>query len=159
MCQLHNGLPFDPATVPQDGDIFVIPHHQVRAGGVHDVCKKRHVLLPGATFGERCEFAANTDGWAASDEIWHITSIFNWSTPHIQFLVPVFWDSRINDLVPCDGQQFGFPNNTISILPVLIENHWAGVEVMRLAEVIQVLLVQVPSELQVCLHQILAKIF
>ena len=41
----------------------------------------------------------------------------------------------------------------------LIDNHWAGVEVIRLAEIIQVLFVQVPSELQVRLHQILARIF
>ena len=141
-CQLHNGFAFDPTLAPADGDVFVLSHQIVRAGGVHDVCKKRLVLLPGATFGERCEFAANTDGWAATDEVWHITSIFNWSTPNIQFLVPVFWDTRINELVPCDGQQFGFHNNTISILPLLIDNHWAGVEVIRLAEVIQVVLVR-----------------
>ena len=130
-----------------------------QVGGVHDVCKKRYVLLPGATFADRCEFACNTEGWAASDEVWHITSIFNWSTPHIQFLTPVFWDSRINELVPCDGQQFGFPNNTISILPILIDNHWSGIEVMRLAEVAQALFVQVPHELQTRLHQIIARIF
>ncbi|CAK8987812.1 unnamed protein product, partial [Durusdinium trenchii] len=116
-------------------------------------------LPDGATFADRCEFACNTEGWAASDEVWHITSIFNWMTPHIQFLTPVFWDSRINELVPCDGQQFGFPNNSISILAVLIDNHWAGIEVVRLAEVVQILFVQVPAELQVRLHQIIARIF
>ena len=158
-CHLHNGLPIQHPCNPQDGDVLVTLSEPVRAGGVHDVCKKRHVLLPGATFADRCEFACNTKGWAASDEIWHITSIFNWSTPRIQFLTPVFWDSRINELVTCDGQQVGFPNNSISILPILIDNHWAGIEVIRLAEVVQVLFVQVPAELQVRLHQILSRIF
>ena len=71
----------------------------------------------------------------------------------------MFWDSRINELVTCDGKQVGFPNNSLSILPILIDNHWAGIEVIRLAEVVQVLFVQVPAELQVRLHQILSRIF
>ena len=132
-CQLHNGLPIQQQCTPQDGDVFVTSPRTIRAGGVHDVCKKRHFLLPGATFADRCEFACNTEGWAASDEVWRITSIFNWSTPHIQFLTPVFWDSRINELVPCDGQQFGFPNNTISVWMDSAQTMECHVAVRRLA--------------------------
>ena len=156
---LHNGLPIQVPCQPQDGDIFLVPPQCIRAGGVHDICKKRQVLLPGAMFADRCEFACNTEGWLATDEAWfHIASL-NWMTPNIAFLDPVFWDSRVNHLTLSDGTSLGFPNNTISILPVLVDNHWSGVEVMRLADVIQIVFVQVPVELQSRLQTILAGIF
>ena len=84
------------------------------------------VLSPGADFTSRCEFATNTSGWLATNECQFM------DCPDLPFLRSNcslgFWPGDID--LNTSGNLV-FPNNQMSILPVLCGAHWAAIEIQR----------------------------
>ena len=113
----------------QNADVLSIrPKSQVdnliRCGGHHET-EPAPVLSPNASFLQRCEYAADTHGWIATDELIHIVSCISDQTP---IPVPHFevmrWHGEASDLESLLLGEPEFPVNITTWLFVLVQSHW-----------------------------------
>ena len=102
----------------------------IHAGGHHSA---QPVALPaGADFGSRCEFAINTSGWLATDEMQFLIENIQRSNPAFAFFGPIVrWDLNLLDFDDSSFQEIIIPNHRLTILPILCGPHWAAVEVLK----------------------------
>lgn len=116
----------------------------VRAAGHHSAGPQ--VLAPGASFETRCEFAVNTSGWLAEDEMNFWTQHVQWTAPGFAFFAPtVTWDPDVADFVFPAQDEFAVPNNKLTIIPILYGSHWAAVEVNRASHLVTVVILGFPG--------------
>ncbi|CAK9007346.1 unnamed protein product [Durusdinium trenchii] len=116
----------------------------VRAAGHHSAGPQ--VLAPGASFEARCEFAVNTSGWLAEDEMNFWTQHVQWTAPGFAFFAPtVTWDPDVADFVFPAQDEFAVPNNKLTIIPILYGSHWAAVEVNRASHLVTVVILGFPG--------------
>ena len=92
---LRNGLPWNDELPIVHGDVlFLSCLGQIRAGGHR--AGGPHVLAP--SFEARCEFAVNTSGWIATDEMTFWLQHVQWAAPgYSYFSMPVTWDEENGD--------------------------------------------------------------
>ena len=96
----------------------------IQCGGHHE--EEPSPSLPAnATFYQRCEFAANTHGWIATDELIYVVSSIQDS---MQIPIPHFevmkWDNETSDLESVMLGEPEFPINMTTWLYVLVRSHW-----------------------------------
>lgn len=130
----HNGTGFDPlSTVLAHGDFVELQRLSsavIHAGGHHGA---QPMSLPaGADFGSRCEFAINSSGWLASDEMRYFVECIQWTnTSFAQFAPIVRWDLQMLDFDASSYHEIIIPNNRLTVIPILCGAHWAAVEVLK----------------------------
>lgn len=102
----------------------------VLAGGHHG--SDRLSIPQGASFATRCEFAINSSGWLASDEMQHFLDYIQWLNPIFALITPiVLWDLNLLDFDLTATEEIQVPNNRLTLMPVLCNAHWAAVEIHR----------------------------
>ena len=140
-----NGLPWTGRDRIKHGDVLVLSFQgPVRAGGHH--ASGPHALAPGATFEDRCEFAVNTSGWIASDELTFWIQHVQWANPgYAYFAMPVLWDDDNGDFDFGTQVEFAIPNNRLTVIPILLRSHWCAVEVNRASHLVTVVVLGFPG--------------
>ena len=127
------------------GDVLMLSYQgPIHAGGHH--AGGPHVLAPGASFESRCEFAVNTTGWLAEDEMAFWTQHIQWTAPGYAFFsLPVHWDDENGDFDFGLQAEFAIPNNRLTIIPILLRSHWCAVEVNRASHLVTVVVLGFPG--------------
>ena len=127
------------------GDVLTLSYQgPIHAGGHH--AGGPHVLAPGATFEARCEFAVNTTGWLAEDEMAFWTQHIQWTAPGYAFFsLPVHWDDENGDFDFGLQAEFAIPNNRLTVIPILLRSHWCAVEVNRASHLVTVVVLGFPG--------------
>ena len=154
-----NGSPCNADQSLSNGDFITLqPHSTIRAGGHHG--GGAPLQLPqDADFTQRAEFAANTHGWLAADEMSFICQSLAWSPgADLHFSPPVYWDINKSEF---DEGPFGRPivwDAGQTNIPILAGNHWCGIEVVKTNNVVRVTTVHVPVRLQTRIILILARL-
>ena len=138
-------------------DVIVLQPVLIAAGGHHASPGPRPTLDAGAPFHDRAEFMCNTLGWMATDEMAAVTQWIQWSQHQVRFTQPLMWDPSASDFDDVRAE-INIGNNLMTILPILMGNHWIAVEVLRQEDVTQLTLLQVPPEQQSALTFIVARI-
>ena len=133
-----NGTPSSVHFQIGHGDILALTFQgPIRAGGHH--AGGPHALAPGATFGARCEFAVNTSGWIAIDEVTFWVQHVQWTAPgYAYFSMPVLWDDAVCDFDFGLQAEFAIPNNKLRA-------HWCAVEVNRASHLVTVVVLGLPG--------------
>lgn len=145
-----NGCHFDSAkSCIAHGDVveLVAPALPiVHAGGHHGA---QPISLPaGADFGSRCEFAINTSGWLATDEMRYFVECIQWTNAaYAQFAPIVTWDMQMLDFDDSTYQEIIIPNYRLTVIPVLCGAHWAAVEVLKAGPRTSVTVIAFPGPL------------
>lgn len=157
--QATNTLPVDQRSGPlHSGDVLQLATTDtIRAGGHHG--GPLLVLPADASFTQRAEFATNTHGWLAADEMHFIGQILHWTVPNgPKHSAPAYWDTEKSEF---EESPFGAPTiwlNAHTILPVLIDNHWCSLEIHRADSAVAVTTFQVPAHLHCRIILILARL-
>ena len=145
--------------VIRHGDLLHLqPECTIKAGG-HHLSQGPPPSMPAeATLVMRAEFATNTHGWMAADEMAFATQLLHWAAddgPHCS--PPVYWDITQSEF---DDSPFGAMRvwrGAVTHIPVLAADHWCALEVFHSDEQIQVVTVQVPNDLHARIAMILAR--
>ena len=145
MIEHCNGLPWTGHDLIKHGDILFLSFQgPVRAGGHH--ASGPHALAPGPTFEDRCEFAVNTSGWIATDELTFWIQHVQWANPgYAYFAMPVLWDDDNGDFDFGSQVEFAIPNNRLTVIPILLRSHRCAVEVNRASHLVTVVVLGFPG--------------
>ena len=144
----RNDKPVEERTALQHGDIVRLKPMPVTAGGHHQSGGRPPFLEAGANFASRAEFATNTHGWLATDEMWAATQTLMWTYTDLKFTPPMLWNPSSTEF---DESAFGEPsiaNNSITIIPLLVSSHWGAIEITHRDDTVNIVMVQIPRELQ-----------
>ena len=169
--QRINGMTFDGNQVHEcrTGDVLTVVHQdpllrrventqRVFAGGHPDSTQVTWHLRAGANFSERCEFAINTNGWCASDELnYAMRWLLETRGGSNRTFAILQWNGQDADL---DETTFILPNlppGSTSWLAILIGSHWAGCEVTRCGDDVLITFLGIDSPKAHRLTQILAR--
>ena len=157
----HNKVLDLPTTLRlKHGDLLDIIQStfQSRAGG-HHLTGTPMILPADASFSDRAEFAANTHGWIAADEVHFICQLLHWAVANgPRFSAPAYWDPDESEFTDAP---FGSPTiwtNATTHLPILVGNHWCALEIERTDDSVSVTTVQVPRHLHTRIILILARL-
>lgn len=137
--EYQNGLQWSNNSSISQGDVLVLSYQgPIHAGGHH--AGGPQVLAPGASFEARCEFAVNTSGWIAVDEMTFWVQHVQWLAPgYAYFSMPVHWDDDNGDFDFGPQVEFAVPNNRLTVIPILLRSHWCAVEVNRASHLVTAL--------------------
>ena len=138
---------------------------RLRCGDVIDLCVKSTIHAGGhhafngappslpalSDFTARVEFMCDTHGWVASDEVFHYTQALQWQQNWLRFGSPQLWNPANGDFEPPVFGELHIMNNANTAIPVLIGSHWAGIEIDRRGDQVQVTFIQVPASLHTAL--------
>ena len=104
--------------------------NDIHCGGHHGT---RSTTIPaGANLLQRAEFASNTGGWLASDEMAFFLRQLTWLAPEFAIFHPaVRWNLETANLDANDYQEILIANNRLNILPILSGSHWLAFEIQR----------------------------
>ena len=104
--------------------------NNIHCGGHHGT---RSTTIPaGANFLQRAEFASNTGGWMASDEMAFFLRQLTWLAPDFAIFHPAIrWNLETANLDANDYQEILIANNRLNILPILSGSHWLAFEIQR----------------------------
>ena len=134
------------------------PMPTIKAGGHHLADGRAPSLPADATFNQRAEFATNTHGWMAADEMVFATQLLQWATPGSpHFSPPAYWDITQSDF---DESPFGpltIQPAGATYIPILAGDHWCGIEITKDDQHTQVVTVQVPPHLHARIIMIVAR--
>ena len=143
----------------RDGDILDVRCPlPVHAGGHHLNTRAPPSLPALSDFTARVEFMCDTNGWAASDEMYHYTQALQWRQNWLRFATPQMWDVSKGDFEEPVFGELDIPNNATTAIPVLIGSHWAGIEITRRGTETSVTFVQVPTNLHTALTFLVARL-
>ena len=113
----------------------------IAAGGHHSLTHPP-TLQVGASFTQRCEFATNTDGWLATDELEHGMQELQWSKPDsVLFQGPALWSTQETSFKRGNLFDIKPPNKPHVIMPVLVDTHWSVIEIARQQDAITIRLI------------------
>ena len=161
--RLHNSarVPKEANLVIKPGDVLTfgpIATSSIAAGGHHRPLPPP-TLHAQATVLQRCEFAVNTAGWMASDELEAVMQWILWTAPSFAaFAGPALWDTTTDAFRQGNLFETTFRNAPRAIMPVLTDSHWTSIEILRSRNVIQVTLFGFPFELFSRVQRIVASI-
>lgn len=144
------------ATTP--GDLLSLHPVPIRAGGHHNQ-QQPLVLAPNANFTTRAEFAANTHGWLAADEMAHVCQMLQWSSADApRFSPPVYWDCAQSDFDEGPFGPLAISDDGHTNIPILAGNHWCALEIQRDNTGVAVTTVQVTPQWHTRIILIIARI-
>lgn len=113
------------------GDMLSLHPIPIRAGGHHNT-QQPLALAPNVNFTTRAEFAANTHGWLAADEMAHVCQMLQWSSAEApRFSPPVYWDCAQSDFDEGPFGPLAVSDEGRTNIPVLAGNHWCALEIVR----------------------------
>lgn len=142
-----------------NGDILHLTPSLCIAAGGHHLTGAPSFLQADATFSQRAEFATNTHGWLAADEMAFICQHLQWALADgPRYSPPVYWDSTTAEF---QESPFGPPSvwpSATTHMPVLVDNHWCAMEITRQGDDVQVTTVQVPRHLHTRIILIVARL-
>ena len=142
-----------------DGDIVdVCCPRPVHAGGHHLNTRAPPSLPALSDFTARVEFMCDTNGWVASDEMYHYTQALQWQQNWLRFATLQMWDASKGDFEEPVFGELDIPNNATTAIPVLIGSHWAGIEITRRGTETSVTFIQVPVNLHTALTFLVARL-
>ena len=102
----------------------------VSCGGHHGA--RTDTLPAGANLVQRAEFASNTGGWLATDEMDFALRQFAWLAPDFAVIHPIVrWNLETANLEENDYQEIMIANNRLNVLPILSGSHWLAFEIQR----------------------------
>ena len=131
---------------------------EIRAGGHHGYQGFPMTLAAGASFEQRAAYAVDTHGWIASDEMAYYCHMIRWlDNDGKHFAGPMYWDVMQNDLEESPFGEFLVLDNTVTIVPILMQAHWCAVEVRRQGSQIHLTLHQVHPRFHLRLVRIFAR--
>ena len=147
---LINGVPSDQHVGSlQHGALLSLRRsHEIRAGGHHLSSGATPTLAAGADFQARAEYMCNTHGWIAADELWSITQNIMFTQDSYKFTAPVYWNQQDSDFTLSPFGEIYLFNNTTNVICVLVDDHWAAIEIRRTADAANLNFVQLPQHLQ-----------
>ena len=129
---INGALDLPPSIALSNGDSVLLQPAQVQpiyAGGHHG--STPCTLPANATLLQRAEFASNSGGWLASDELNFLVSRIATACPEYAAFLPfAVWDFHTASLADHSSELL-FMNNTLAILPVMSSAHWCAIEVLR----------------------------
>ena len=136
----------DLATGPLlDGTVLHLSRStQIKAGGHHLASGATPTLDTGADFQARTEYMCITHGWIAADELWSITQNIMFTQDQARFTAPVYWNQRDGDFTLSPFGEIVLLNNTINVICVLVDDHWAAIEITRRGDSAHLTFVQMP---------------
>lgn len=133
----------------------------IKAGGHHLRHGNPPTLPAHATFTQRAEFATNTHGWMAADEMAYVTQLLQWSTTAgPQYSPPVYWDITQSEFEESPFGPMAIQDHGTTYVPILAGDHWCALEVIKSTgqtHNITVVTVQVPQHLHTRIIMILAR--
>ena len=119
----------------------------IKAGGHHLSSGATPTLRAGSNFQARAEYMCNTHGWIAADELWSITQNILFMQDSFKFTAPVYWNQADSDFTLSPFGELYLYNNTTNVICVLIDDHWAAIEICRNADAAHLTFVQLPQHL------------
>ena len=131
---MHNYHPIvEDRVYCHTGDILTVAKAEapVLVGGHHTT---NHVdpLPAGASFSQRADFATQTHGWAASDEILACLTLLQQLAPEfLQSFGIQLWRPGLVEFEEGPFGEMHFAPNGLSCLVLLVGSHWALVQVTR----------------------------
>ena len=132
--------------------------HEIRAGGHHLSSGATPTLAAGADFQARAEYMCNTHGWIAADELWSITQNIMFMQDSYKFTAPVYWNQQDSDFTLSPFGELYLFNNTTNVICVLVDDHWAAIEIRRTADAANLNFVQLPQHLQNAATRVVARL-
>ena len=118
----------------------------VSCGGHHGA--RTDTLPAGANLIQRAEFASNTGGWLATDEMDFALRQFSWLAPEFAVIHPIVrWNLETANLEENDYQEIMIANNRLNVLPILSGSHWLAFEIQRDGATTHVTFVGLPGPL------------
>ena len=144
----HNGHDIEqlPLSLEHGDFLHLSLQNEIHCGGHHGT---RTTTLPaGANLLQRAEFASNTGGWLASDEMAFFLRQLTWLSPEFAIFHPaVRWNLETANLDENDYQELLIANNRLNILPILSGSHWLAFEIQRDGAATHVTFVGLPGPL------------
>ena len=135
---LHNSAEIrtDDTLIIQNADIITVtPTTSIKkstdtsnviAAG-HHTQQSPSILTSPARLEERIEFAINTLGWLASDEMCHCIELLLRLQPNFGTFVGIgTWDLTTNEITPMHSTEVIFHEHHNNLFPVLAGAHWIG---------------------------------
>ena len=143
----------------QHGDLLSLqPEHSIGAGGHHQSQGPPPTMPAEATMVMRAEFATNTHGWMAADEMAFATQLLHWAADDGPYYSPpVYWDVTQSEFDDSPIGSMRIWRDAVTHIPILAADHWCALEVLHSDEQIQVVTVQVPQDLHARIVIILAR--
>lgn len=131
---------------------------QIRAGGHHGYRGFPMTLEAGASIEQRAAYAVDTHGWVATDEMVFVCQLIRGINPEGPlFSGPVYWDVRQSDFDESPFGDFLVADNATTIIPILMQAHWAAVDISRFGDSIHLTIHQVPPKFHLQLVRIIAR--
>ena len=155
-----NGIPAVQHTGPlQNGTLLHLARSdQIRVGGHHLASGATPTLDAGADFQARTEYMCITHGWIAADELWSITQNIMFMQDQARFTAPVYWNHRDGEFTLSPFGEIVLFNNTINVICVLIDDHWAAIEIHRRGDSAHLTFVQMPIHLHTAATLVIARL-
>ena len=155
-----NGIPSDQHVgLLQQGSFLSLQRsHEIRAGGHHLSSGATPTLRAGSDFQARAEYMCNTHGWIAADELWSITQNLMFMQDQYKFTAPVYWNQADSDFTLSPFGELYLFNNTTNVICVLIDDHWAAIEIRRNADAAHLHFVQLPQHLHTAATCVVARL-
>ena len=133
----HNGLPVQHLTHfrVKHADVVTwngIPKDQLVKAGGHPQAQQRYEIQAGSNFLTRCEFAENTDGFCAADELFFLAQLLERLAPEFaRFPGVLYWNTNDHDFTSPGLGEIAVYNNRQTIIPILADAHWCAAEISR----------------------------
>ncbi|CAK9002317.1 unnamed protein product [Durusdinium trenchii] len=111
----------------------------IKAGGHHLRHGNPPTLPAHATFTQRAEFATNTHGWMAADEMAYVTQLLQWSTTAgPQYSPPVYWDITQSEFEESPFGPMAIQDHGTTYVPILVPQHLHTRIIMILARFLDI---------------------
>ena len=129
----------------------------IACGGHPGLVHERIATLPfPASLQQRLNFAAQTSGWLATDEMSFALTYITASTTGLTTTGIARWDGNTRYLAFDNAQHPTFLPETITLIPLLINAHWAALEVRKASNTITLTTLGLPSQYGQAIRDIIA---
>ena len=142
----------------QSADTLTLRGHAIHAGGHPSALQQSITLRAGADFVERCEFAVNSCGWAADDEMQEILKAIQ-SSIHDPFHFEImYWNSATHDIDYGLSDEPNFPEGCLTHLILLMDNHWVLCDVHKNSAAASVSTIGLRADISIAVAHAIARL-
>ena len=99
----------------------------------------------------------NTHGWIAADEMWSITQSITHTQEDFKFTTPVYWSQQDTQFTASPFGEVVLFNNVTNVITVLIDDHWAAIELLRQGDQAHAHFVQFPHRMHTAATFVVAR--
>ena len=155
----HNGKPIsNPNAALRHLDVMAFRKQlPIECGGHPTMEDQRSANLPTpASLVDRLEFMKHTEGWLATDEMAFSLQLLTSKTEGLNTTGVARWDGTSHEFAFDNQQTPIFLEGALTIIPILINSHWAAIDVMIKRSTTMVTFVGLPQRFQQQALEILA---